>query len=107
MKKQVIEAIKKSIEHWVNMSIDPDNKESPFCDDCPLCKLFLSAECQDDDNCEGCPVREKTGYPLCRGTPWEKAESAVTSFRHGMGHEKGPLIEQLRFLHSLLPKKKS
>jgi hypothetical protein len=33
---------------------------------CPLCREFMS------DNCDGCPVQEATGEPGCEGTPYDE-----------------------------------
>lgn len=42
--------------------------------DCPLCKKFFRAFVEE--NCKMCPVRIKTGHPLCMYTPYGKVMQA-------------------------------
>ena len=66
------QALKQSIAHWQRMlklSVEDirNNKEEPLAPNCALCSLYI------DGDCEGCPVKNKTGYVLCRKTPYKEA----------------------------------
>lgn len=72
------ELIQKCIEHWENMRADRKCGEKPESPDCALCERYFKKGCQ------GCPIREKTGHDLCRGTPYRDAADA---FYHGTDEE--------------------
>jgi hypothetical protein len=65
-----IRLLDESIEHWKWMRDDPECGEMPRGSDCPLCQMYLDADC------EGCPVFEQTGIGLCRDTPYSDAAKA-------------------------------
>lgn len=38
---------------------------------CPLCAEFLKKNNVNEENCVGCPVRERTGKTYCSDTPYD------------------------------------
>lgn len=59
--------------------------------DCPLCLMFFRGR-PIEDICVGCPVMERTGRRMCRGTPyWDDTNPKQAQ-------------AELDFLKSLLPK---
>lgn len=76
---------------------------------CALCLVFHPG-CRSDgeDNCVGCPVRNRTGRDYCKGTPydaWLHAGFGPGGHLHGStGDEARALARpELDFLRSLLP----
>ena len=79
----MINATKKSIEHWERMveaakkgadAVDRLNEE-PVGSDCALCNEFLfKSEDEDDDPCSLCPIYKRTGMGDCEGTPYGNAQ---------------------------------
>lgn len=63
MKPEVVEAIRGSIAKWEGIINGSGVDEGT--DNCPLCAMFLAAQCS------GCPIRDKMGKSYCRGTPIE------------------------------------
>ena len=107
MKSKTLKALKESIEHWKRIVSDtrlPD--ESIYGDDCPLCALHFERNVSNDDNqCKGCPVKERTGQPHCHGSPWFDV-----CILEKYGEEDSPQFRvaaraELKFLRSLLPKR--
>lgn len=41
-------------------------------ENCPLCALENSRCTDDDEDCNGCVVKNRTGKSQCDGTPWEE-----------------------------------
>lgn len=107
MDKKALKALEGSIRKWERI-VQAKGKDNGR-DNCPLCKLYY------DEDCEGCPVMKKIGSGCCEGTPYSD-----WSVHHNDKHpDKIPykveldcarcnlLAEkELRFLRSLLPKKK-
>ena len=85
MGAQALEALKESITYWEDIV----HKDAPIMGvaGCALCKEFYY------DRCNGCPVKEKTGFMGCVNTPYFKA-------LYGGSREKQ---KELDFLISLLP----
>jgi hypothetical protein len=90
-------AIRESIKHW------EENKERNTydlmyseisCDSCELCALFTQDECQ------GCPVRLKTGLRGCGGSPWASCQSAW--FNDNQSDWQSACQAEIDFLRSLL-----
>jgi len=103
MTKETEEALRDSIAHWKRLSTGKARKdEGIYSEDCALCKLFF-----DGDSCnDGCPVKERTGFDLCRNTPWvdvDQAFYADPKWYNGVKFKKAAAA-QLAFLKSLLPK---
>lgn len=70
-------ALDASIEHW-----RLDNERALTPDDarigpnhCALCELFW------DQECDGCPVRERTGKPHCEDSPYDEIDFALARWR--------------------------
>jgi hypothetical protein len=84
-------ALEGSIRKWE--AIVAGTGEDWGTSNCPLCTEFYAFVGVDGDNCRGCPVRERTGYGLCDGSPYE---------RYVPGNREGAQ-EELDFLKSLRP----
>lgn len=70
---------------------------------CPLCRLFYDFEDYTKETCcLGCPIKETTNSPYCRGTPYEDVVVPVDN------EDYPALLEacqaEVEFLKSLLPK---
>jgi hypothetical protein len=66
-------ALLDSIKHWQEnfAAQTPDQAElGPGA--CALCDAFRN-DTVDTENCTNCPVKEKTGYDLCDGSPYHEA----------------------------------
>lgn len=57
-----------AIEHW--KEIERGEGIDLGADSCSLCMKFT------DEDCTGCPVRERTGLRECRGTPYSNWSNA-------------------------------
>lgn len=112
MKKETLEALKKSIAKWKRIVRSPkalDEAES----NCALCLIF-----REEFQCGGCPVCERTGHSECQYTPFslwykhfegEGHDFAWNEHNHRVPRCKTCLHlakEELAFLESLLPKGK-
>jgi hypothetical protein len=93
MDKRTLAALKDSIENWKGVSEGKERK------DCALCEEF------PDQNCMGCPVKEKTGHPSCEGTPFYAVRISVGTTALYDWQRVAARREYL-FLKSLLPKKR-
>ena len=111
MKKKTLKALRESIKHW------EENLEAAKArwfegvligwSHCALCKLHNSRDSNKPD-CEGCPVREESGYIHCVNTPYEEVESAMGLrglYKRNRKPEKvvAACEKELEFLRSLLP----
>lgn len=69
-------ALEGSIAKWRNIVLKKDVNLGAI--NCPLCQVFLLPRrglSGQENDCVGCPVREKTGKPYCRETPyWDCAQ---------------------------------
>jgi len=93
-KEQTQQALNDSIAHWERMAngtYSPD--ESIYGKDCALCSLFLK------NNCDGCPVKERTGHISCIGSPWK--EAAMNYDGNDTPEFKVAATKMLNFLESL------
>lgn len=74
MDKLTKEAVIASIAHWRDnrYAIDYDDV-SIDADDCALCRIYNDNENIFNDDCTGCPIREKTKLSACKGTPYGRA----------------------------------
>jgi hypothetical protein len=61
--KIVEKALEKSIEHWEKIVIGESYSTT---DNCSLCNLFFI------NDCEGCPIKEKTGQAQCDDSPFRE-----------------------------------
>lgn len=109
MDERTLIALRGSIEKWEK--IVAGTGEDLLADNCPLCKLFT-----DDEDavvlCNGCPVRDASGFSCCVGTPWQKWDRNVGRWdqhqhrwtRFADTPELVALAQaELDFLRSLLP----
>lgn len=102
MKKATLKALKGSIQKWKRIVKGVEIDEGT--DNCPLCQLFVRADCT------GCPVAKKTGFSYCSNTPYSDWEGEAWGLkRNGAGykHTKRSLKAakaEVAFLKSLLPK---
>jgi hypothetical protein len=105
MDAQTLEALKASIAKWERNATAPDPTEyrtGP--EDCPLCAVFQVQG--DGQDCNGCPVRERTGVRYCNSTPYVGAATAHWSWRHSGGTMEAAHAaarDEVAFLKSLLP----
>lgn len=107
MDKRTKEALKASIEKWKENVVDPARMNLNY-NSCPLCVLFHPFQ-QDPHQplgspaaCLGCPVREKTGMALCKGTPYYDTLEAFETEDFPLAAREARA--ELAFLRSLLPK---
>ena len=97
--KRTISALKKSVKHWQeNFDADHCLDISIYDEDCPLCSIFAN-----DDDCKGCPIRDYTGKPDCRKTPWHHV--FMTSYENTADLPskklKNAIKKELTFLENL------
>ena len=96
------EALEASIEKWKRNAAEVNVfKTSISNKDCALCSLFY------DDDCQGCPVSEKSGRKFCGNTPYLEA-SAARGIWFCETQNDGPAfrtaaLEEVAFLESLRP----
>jgi hypothetical protein len=104
----VLLALRESIAHWKRMLVGKERPgERPDGRWCSLCKLFDEGEYGE---CLACPVRQKTGFRGCHGSPYWRAFAAYHAFCSGRPDTerewKIAAKLQIAFLESLLPKKR-
>lgn len=77
-------ALNGSIKKWERIvALEDGDKGSS---NCPLCAEFFSPRVDEEEYCERCPVRKKTGMSMCDGSPyakwadleWEMGQRATT-----------------------------
>ncbi len=94
-------ALEESIKHWEeNAAAETPEGVSTGAENCPLCYLFFDA------NCQGCPVRRKTGEAACTGSPYNEAYFALHDWaKDGKSRDIYRMAAQAEvdFLRSLLP----
>ena len=109
-------ALLQSIEHWraiVKKCEDEDPKIDIGPKHCSLCEKFFpwgDGEHDEQLDCAGCPVKERTGKPRCRGTPYDKFEFLLSDVEdeENVVYQAWTRLtkaakEELEFLESLLP----
>ncbi len=93
-------ALRDSIAHWERLASGTSGEnEGIYADNCALCGLFIQNECN------GCPVKEYSGFDMCQNAPWEDAERALD---RAHDDKRSPAFikaaaRQLEFLKNLLP----
>ncbi len=109
MKKETLEALKKSILKWKRIVLSTKGLDEGV-DNCSLCQMFVT-----NRRCEGCPVAVKSGQS-CTNSPYDE----WSNHQH-VDHPGGPedhrvpgckecmrlAKKELAFLESLLPKGQS
>ena len=103
MDAKTLEALKASIAKWErNAEAKTPGEYKIGEEDCPLCVMFKIWP----DECEGCPVFERTGIKSCRGTPYVQAATARRDWRCGYvtaDRARAAARDEVAFLKSLLP----
>ena len=110
MKKETLEALKKSIVKWERIAKSTKELDKGIVN-CALCGLFSAG------GCGGCPIYEKTKKKYCRDTPYTEwsghaSKHEINDNYHGAGLRREPgckeclilVKKELEFLKSLLPK---
>ena len=93
-------ALEASIAHWEEIYKNPTGKDQPFAEECALCAEYCDLKA-DENPCQGCPVMERSGYNMCKNTPYMRAFSAVEDFWEKISSDKTDILEELNFLKSL------
>lgn len=75
-----------AVDHWKRMRDDAPgafatNGEAPIGTYCPYCQEHNSGPPEKCDNCEGCPIFERTGQTGCTGTPYHEANEAWCDYK--------------------------
>jgi hypothetical protein len=101
MDAKTLKALKASIAKWErNVAAETPRDALTGSDDCPLCALFFRS------NCNGCPVEDRTGKPVCRDTPYEFADRMLWQWEYFDGSRErwqSAAQAEVDFLKSLLP----
>ena len=105
MDKKTLKALKGSIKKWKDIAAGEGDDKGDA--NCPLCKLFVS------EDCDGCPVVGEDGeFEGCEDTPfaeWRNHHSAVhqnfwcNSYKVQCPECKEIALKEVAFLESLLP----
>jgi len=96
MDERTLKALNGSIEKWEG--IVAGSTHDMGVENCPLCKKFIHHEC------EGCPVRHKSGHRYCAATAYSKWKALGGMFNTAYAPSlKGAAQAELDFLRSLLP----
>lgn len=102
MDAKTLAALRQSIEKWERNAVaeTPEDFTKGF-GSCPLCQLFWESDCV------GCPVRDRTGYWCCLGSPYDEeahedwlsapSDTALRDEAHAAARA------EVEFLRSLLP----
>ena len=98
MTEKTLVALQGSIEKWEKIVARTGVDEGVR--NCPLCQLFRTRH----NNCNGCPVMEKADMPYCIRTPYPRF--ALVRNRENVLASRKYAQDELKFLKSLLPKKK-
>ena len=103
MPAATLHALKGSIAKWEAIVAGTGNDERAH--NCALCQAF--------EDCDGCPVAQRTGHPECIGTPYEdwsghhidvhNRYNAPLHPRKGCAECERLAQAELDFLKSLLP----
>ncbi len=106
-KKSIRKALKKSEIKWASIY----QGHSMANDECSLCDMFLFL-----NDCQLCPIMNKTGLPNCEGTPfieWDEHQR----YAHGVNSGTGLVVrceecskfakKQLTFITELLKESKA
>lgn len=65
-----------SAAHWADVKLQAA--------DCPLCQLFHPEfTAFMNGECSGCPVKDETGEPFCRSTPYGEASRLKIGWHGG------------------------
>ncbi len=100
-----IEALKKSINHWMNDNVNKEHYSqiSILEGKCALCGLYIGGA-YDVQTCEGCPVSNKTHRPSCNGSPYREVSTLLSRWKDtGNKPEgfEGAVHNEITFLRQL------
>ncbi len=97
MAPETLAALRGSIAKWEKVvSAGADGTKWT---DCPLCQMFWRG------NCMGCPVADRTGQKICKGSPFTEYQDAIDVYGIDAVEVLRPHAQaELDFLKSLLPK---
>lgn len=102
MNKETLKALRGSIKKWKDIVAGTGTDEGT--NNCPLCELFFS------DTCAGCPVAKKAHAAGCGKTPYTRWARLLGFAQVGKTAKTPEQISaakaELKFLQSLLPKKR-
>ena len=71
------EALEASILHWQeNLEAELPGAVRIGVENCALCSIYY------DEDCEGCPVSERTTSKVCQSTPYGDALNALTGWEY-------------------------
>jgi len=110
MNKRTLKALKGSIRKWKKIVAGTGKDQGTK--NCALCKAFI------DMGCEGCPIKDRTGYDGCNLSPYDDwvehledchdrtVDDAYLSLEPECNACKELAQKELDFLISLLPKDK-
>ena len=102
--KTKLPALRESIRKWkwlVKTIREGKLPPRTYADTCALCVLYLILDAEENKNCNGCPVREKTKRHGCQGTPYFSYLDAIddNEFEKAVSAAN----KEIKFLESLLP----
>lgn len=103
MNYKTLKALRGSIKKWEGIVAGTKEDQGPS--NCPLCTMFY----WQDNDCQGCPVMERTGKPYCAGTPhllWERSFKLSQPMKPYNDRTFRLAKKELAFLKTLLPKGK-
>lgn len=100
-KEQTRQAINASIKHWENLRDGCGTGLGHG--DCALCTLFLHGQDANKKytECIYCPIAQKTGQPLCRGTPYRAATKLFYPINPDNPERRAAFQAMVDFLKSL------
>ena len=113
MNSETLKALEGSIKKWEKIVESTEEKDRGV-ENCPLCRLFYN-DFSEDEDCMGCPVKEKTGMYGCIGSPYQDWKNHYKN-SHGVEFGEGTSRHkdcpeclrlakaELEFLRGLLPR---
>jgi hypothetical protein len=108
MNSKTSKALEGSIKKWEKILSGKGTDEGR--DNCPLCTIFIKRYISIYD-CKGCPVKDRTKFRKCRGSPYVEWEDHQNLAHRTVGKVKCDIcknlaLKELEFLKSLRPKAK-
>jgi hypothetical protein len=103
-----LKKLKKSTAHWKRLATKKTKEgESIGISHCACCLKFYHDE---KGYCFSCPIKQATGKAYCQDTPWDEIKKLMDSINMDNFIKTEEFIKlakkELKFLQSLLPKKK-
>jgi len=90
------------ITHWEHLRDRDPSMHPPYATNCECCTKFRETSLEEWEDCKECPIRQHTGQPYCRETPywaaseeWDRAEGWSEGFSVLCGMEVAFLEEVL------------